>query len=801
MNTPKIYGGKTLTLGIALALIFAVLLTACGPAVLPTQAPTPPPAVTAAEPVSAEVPASDLSGQLVGPLWMLLGYGDAGNPTIVEPGTNVTVQFAEDNSLNGFGGCNSFFGPYELTGEQIKIGPLGSTMMACEKGMTQESIVTSALQQAYKIAFTPQGRLDVFYDSASSFEKKLTFSLSQKSLVDTLWVLESFGDPAKPSTPETGTIITAQFSEDGLLSGMAGCNNYTTSYVAKDGSMEIKMPASTMRACTKGMEQEASYMQALTNAESYTIEGTTLEITYDGGQGVLRYSSQQYPLENVLWTLVAMNGDDNMVGQPTTALFEPGTEPGKGGVGGAAMCNHYASSYTQDQETLKVENIITSRMSCPDDIMQAESTYLETLGAAQSYQIFGSTLVVTSEKGILTYSADRTPLEGTYWRLNSMGTITSPTVPSQGADFIAQFVPQTGGPAGLVIGSTGCNDYNAPYLANLTELKVGLPTFTNRTGCGPDFWEQEQQFFLGLNAASTYRILGNTLQIPYDEGRQALNFTAYVPVIVLPPSGGPLTQLNNTRWWLVSMGPNPVLPGTQTTATFAINADGETGTISGSGGCNNYNAPITGALTVGPIASSNKLCPEPPGLMNQEARYLGALQNATSFTLASNQLLIGTRNGLLVFYNSPAPLQPIAPPQLPPVDVPVLPTVIVPTLEPTDVPIAGPTVEVIETPTEMPIAQPTVEIVKTATPTTVPPVGVITAPTEGAVDQPVKFDASSSTSGGTITGYAWDFGDGTKGTGKTVEHKYAKAGTFTVTLTVTDSYGKTDSTSQSITIK
>jgi heat shock protein HslJ len=493
-----------------------------------------------------------------------------------------------------------------------------------------------------------------------------------------------------------------------------------------------------------------------------------------------------------------MNGDDNMVGQPTTALFEPGTEFGKGGVGGAAMCNHYAGSYTQDQETLKIENILTSMMSCPEDVMQAESTYLETLGATQSYQIFGTTLVITSEKGILTYSADRTPLEGTYWRLNSMGTITSPTVPSQGAEFVAQFVPQTGGPAGLVIGSTGCNDYNAPYLANLTELKVGLPSFTNNTGCGPSFWEQEQQFFLGLNAASTYRILGNTLQIPYDEGRQALNFTAFVPVIVLPPSGGPLTPLNNTRWWLVTMGPNPVLPGTQTTATFAINADGQTGTISGSGGCNSYNAPITGVLTVGPVASSKKLCPEPPGLMNQEARYLAALQSATSFTQAYNQLLINTRNGLLVFYNSPAPLQPIAPPQLPPAG-PELPTVVVPT----EVPITGPTLEVIETatPTEMPIAQPTVEIVETATPTAVPPVGVITAPTQGTVDQPVKFDASSSSSGGTITGYAWDFGDGTKGNGKTVEHKYTKAGTYTVTLTITDSNGKTDSTTQTISIK
>ena len=158
--------------------------------------------------------------------------------------------------------------------------------------------------------------------------------------------------------------------------------------------------------------------------------------------------------------------------------------------------------------------------------MQAEATYLEVLGAAQSYQIFGETLIITSEKGILTYSANRTPLEGIFWHLNSMGSIESPTIPSEDADFTALFFPKEGGPAGLVIGSTGCNEYNAAYVANLNELKVNLPNSTNNTGCPPDFWEQEQQFFLGLNAASTYRILGNTLQIPYDEGRQALNFTA-----------------------------------------------------------------------------------------------------------------------------------------------------------------------------------------------------------------------------------------------------------------------------------
>ncbi|GAA4373697.1 PKD domain-containing protein [Paeniglutamicibacter cryotolerans] len=51
----------------------------------------------------------------------------------------------------------------------------------------------------------------------------------------------------------------------------------------------------------------------------------------------------------------------------------------------------------------------------------------------------------------------------------------------------------------------------------------------------------------------------------------------------------------------------------------------------------------------------------------------------------------------------------------------------------------------------------------------------------------VSVDASASTdSDGTLTGYAWNFGDGTLKTGKTATHTYSADGTFTITLTVTD---------------
>ncbi|WP_169951621.1 LamG-like jellyroll fold domain-containing protein [Microbispora sp. H11081] len=50
-----------------------------------------------------------------------------------------------------------------------------------------------------------------------------------------------------------------------------------------------------------------------------------------------------------------------------------------------------------------------------------------------------------------------------------------------------------------------------------------------------------------------------------------------------------------------------------------------------------------------------------------------------------------------------------------------------------------------------------------------------------------SFDAGASAdSDGSVVSYAWDFGDGTTGTGKTPTHTYPAAGDYPVTLTVTD---------------
>lgn len=82
---------------------------------------------------------------------------------------------------------------------------------------------------------------------------------------------------------------------------------------------------------------------------------------------------------------------------------------------------------------------------------------------------------------------------------------------------------------------------------------------------------------------------------------------------------------------------------------------------------------------------------------------------------------------------------------------------------------------------------------------TAPPTAAFTAQTSALA---VSVDGSGSSASGSasLASYAWNWGDGTPAsTGVTAQHTYASPGSFTVTLTVTDSLGATATSSKAVT--
>jgi len=64
----------------------------------------------------------------------------------------------------------------------------------------------------------------------------------------------------------------------------------------------------------------------------------------------------------------------------------------------------------------------------------------------------------------------------------------------------------------------------------------------------------------------------------------------------------------------------------------------------------------------------------------------------------------------------------------------------------------------------------------------------------------VNFTNSSTDTGGTISSYAWSFGDGSTSTMASPSHTYAAAGTYTVSLKVTDNTGATNTKTAPVTV-
>ncbi|MCX6665842.1 MAG: PKD domain-containing protein [Euryarchaeota archaeon] len=74
-----------------------------------------------------------------------------------------------------------------------------------------------------------------------------------------------------------------------------------------------------------------------------------------------------------------------------------------------------------------------------------------------------------------------------------------------------------------------------------------------------------------------------------------------------------------------------------------------------------------------------------------------------------------------------------------------------------------------------------------------PPTADAGGPYIGDINQSIMFNGSRSYNpDGTSLTYTWNFGDGTKGTGKLVNHSYSVPANYTVTITVSDAGGSTD---------
>ena len=93
--------------------------------------------------VYAAASANPLEGE-----WNVTGY-NTGTQAVTSPlaGTTLTATFTPDGQVSGNAGCNTYTGAYKLDGTSLTVGPLATTMMACDQAiMDQETQFLAAIQ-------------------------------------------------------------------------------------------------------------------------------------------------------------------------------------------------------------------------------------------------------------------------------------------------------------------------------------------------------------------------------------------------------------------------------------------------------------------------------------------------------------------------------------------------------------------------------------------------------------------------------------------------------------------------------
>ena len=100
--------------------------------------------------------------------WLVTGYNN-GKEAVTSPiaGTELTATFTPDGQVSGNAGCNTYNGPYKLDGTSLTVGPLATTMKACEQAiMDQETQFLTALQTPTTVE--PSGATVTLRDSSGA---------------------------------------------------------------------------------------------------------------------------------------------------------------------------------------------------------------------------------------------------------------------------------------------------------------------------------------------------------------------------------------------------------------------------------------------------------------------------------------------------------------------------------------------------------------------------------------------------------------------------------------------------------
>jgi heat shock protein HslJ len=634
---------------VLLSLVLLVALAACGgqtpeaetqPTVesLPTEAPAveeaiPPtdePASTGEEPSETTPLAHTAIPELVNKLWLWERRDPSdGSAALEVPNpSEYNLIFNEDGTFFAQLDCNRGSGIYATPGDGSLMMELGMTTRAfCPEGSLSDQMMATfpaAAQHRFEedgavlVIVWADGTSDTYRADAATGTTPA--GAVDDALVGKVWQWLGTITAVEPIAVADSTRYTIEFMEDGTAAITADCNTVLAQYTTDGSALTLTLGPSTLVACPEDSQADL-FTQQLSGAALYFFLDGDLYIDLIADSGTMHFGE----LPTVDLPAPDASEATGTVNAPDGVFLRTGPGTNFPSVGAAALGDSGTLiGVSQDRAWYVVE-----APGLPDGRVWVAAAFVDAVNA--------DTLPTVPTPALPN------ALVGPTWQWTGTIAGTQALAVADPSRYTITFAAD--GTASI---KADCNMVTAQYTVAGQALTI-IPGASTMALCPED--SQDQVFVQQLSAAATHFFQGDELFISQLAGGGTMRFVpagASGGATVLPenPAGGGVTGgASGLPFRVVSFGPagaeQPVIAGTAITATF----DEAALTVSGNGGCNSYSGsliPQGGFFTVGPIASTLMAC-ETPGVMEQEAAFLAALQGTTGYrwTQTANAITSG----------------------------------------------------------------------------------------------------------------------------------------------------------------
>jgi heat shock protein HslJ len=234
---------------------------------------------------------------LLGNIWVLNGIVHNGAIVTTWIDEEITAEFI-DGQIAGSAGCNSYFAGYDIDGDALTFGSVGSTKMLCDEERNQREAEFLAALAAVAGHTIQRDRLTL---TDADGNQLIQFRVQDEpdvpdALLGQVWYWQEYLDTAGIHNILVGkpADYTLELLEDGTYRFQADCNQGNGGYQLDGSGLAFEPGPITLAACEPG-SLDTDFLAKLGDVVTYVLEDGKLHLNLKMDAGNMVFSTINDP--------------------------------------------------------------------------------------------------------------------------------------------------------------------------------------------------------------------------------------------------------------------------------------------------------------------------------------------------------------------------------------------------------------------------------------------------------------------------------------------------------------------------